>query len=83
MNYRRYLSPAEDGAPSPQLRRGRDREWVVIAYAKGRHKPLGLYYAQNREAAVGLAKRRHPNLQARFRAELADGHPRRREKDAA
>ena len=78
MQYRSFVKPAEDGAPPPPYQPGRDREWVVVAYMNGGHKSLGVFRAQSSEAAIGLAKRRHPKLKATFQAELARGHVPRR-----
>ncbi len=75
MQYNSHVNPAESGGPAPRYEPGRDREWVVVAYLKGRKKPLGLFHAQSSEAAIGVAKRRHPKLKAVFQAELAHGHP--------
>jgi hypothetical protein len=80
MQYRSFLRPTEDGAPAPVYKPGRDREWVVVAYFNGRTKSLGVFRAQSAEAAIGLAKRRHPNPDASFQAELARGHVRRGKK---
>lgn len=78
MEHRRYLTPAEGGAQPPQYVRGRDREWVVVAYLKGRNKPLGVFRAQSGDAAIGLAKQRHPGLKATFEVRLAHARPSRK-----
>jgi hypothetical protein len=80
MQYRSFRRPVEDGAPPPAYEAGRDREWVVVAYLKGGHKSLGVFRAQSGDAAIGLAKRRHPKLDATFQAELARAHVRPRGK---
>jgi hypothetical protein len=73
MNYRSYKSPAEVGAPPPKYEPGKDREWVVIVYFGGKHKNLGIFSAESRDVAIGLAKHRHPQLKGTFRAELVRG----------
>jgi hypothetical protein len=78
MQYRNFVKPAEDSAPPPLYKPGRDREWVVVAYVNRQRKSLGVFRAQSSEAAVGLARRRHPHLEATFQAELARGHVPRR-----
>ncbi len=74
MQYNSHLNAAEAGGPAPRYEPSRDREWVVVAYLKGRTKPLGSFRAQSSAAAIGLAKQRHPKLKATFQAELARGH---------